>query len=89
MASTSYLDRFLDPLTEALTPEIAGKIVNLRVDPELQAQIDDLRHKANEGSLTAAEDEEYKGIVEAIDLISILQAKARRVLGRNQESRGQ
>ena len=29
IGSTSYLDRFLDPLAKALTPETAGTIVNL------------------------------------------------------------
>ena len=78
----SYLDRYLDPLTEALTPESASAILNLRADPDLEARIDELRSKAKEGTLTPAEDAEYKDFVEAIDIVSILQAKARRVLSR-------
>jgi hypothetical protein len=77
MATTSYLDRLLDPLTEAFTPKMASAILELRADPELEAHIDDLRQKANEGTLTPAEDEEYKDFVEAVDLISIMQTKAR------------
>lgn len=82
MATTSYLDRLLDPLTEAFTPKMASAILELRADPELEAHIDNLRQKANEGTLTPAEDEEYKDFVEAVDLISIMQTKARRFLAK-------
>ena len=80
MATTSCLDRLLDPLTEAFTPKMASALLALRVDSELEAHIGDLRRKANDGTLTAAEDAEYKDFVEAVDLISIMQAKARRYL---------
>jgi len=55
---TSYLDRFLEPMTDVLTPEVAGALVALRADPELEAHIDDLRKKANAGTLTPEEDAE-------------------------------
>ena len=82
MATTSYLDRLLDPLTEAFTPEMASALLGLRADSELEAHIGELRRKANGGTLTPAEDAEYKDFVEAVDLISIMQAKARRFLAR-------
>ena len=41
-----------------------------------------MRGKANEGTLTAAEEAEYKDFVEAIEVVSIVQAKARRFLSR-------
>ena len=47
-----------------------------------QAHIDELAEKCNEGQLTNAEQAEYRDIVEAIDFISILQAKARARLAR-------
>jgi hypothetical protein len=77
-----YLDRFLDPLTDALTPESALALLNLRADPEVEARIEGLRRKANEGTLTPDEDAEYKDFVEAVDIVSIMQAKARRFLSR-------
>lgn len=55
----SYLDRLLDPLTEALNPESASALLNLRANEELESRIEELRQKANEGTLTAAEDAEY------------------------------
>ncbi len=83
MATISYLDRFLDPVAEALTPEAARAIAELRVDPELAARIEELRRKANEGTLTSEEEAEYKDFVEALDVISIIQAKARRFLAKH------
>jgi hypothetical protein len=78
----SYLDRLLDPLADVLTPESAAAILNLRPNPELLAHIEELRQKANEGTLTPADDSEYKDFVEAVDMVSIIQAKARRVITR-------
>lgn len=84
MATTTYLDRFLEPMTEALTPEVAQVIINLRADEETEAEVDRLREKANEGALTPEEEAKYKDFIEAVDVISIIQSKARRFLARNQ-----
>jgi hypothetical protein len=78
----SYLDRSLEPLTEAFTPKMASILLELRADSELEAHIVELRRKANDGTLKPAEDSEYKDFIEAVDLISIMQAKARRFLAR-------
>ena len=82
MATASDLDRFLEPVTEALTPEMARVIVDLRADDDLQAEVDELRQKANDGTLTPEEHAAYKDFVEAVDVISILQSKARRFLAK-------
>ena len=82
MATASYLDRLLEPLTDAFTPQMASVLLDLRADPEVEAHIGELRRKANDGTLTPAEDAEYKDFVEAVDLISIMQAKARRFLAK-------
>ena len=78
----NYLDRLLDPLTDALTPESASALLNLRAAPDVEARVKELRGKANEGTLTAAEEAEYKDFFEAIEVVSIVQAKARRFLSR-------
>ncbi len=80
---TSILDRFLDPFTQCLTPEVAKRIADLRADPKMQARIDELREKANEGRLSDTEQAEYEEFVDGIDLIAILKAKARAVLAKN------
>jgi hypothetical protein len=83
MATTTYLDRFLEPMTDALTPEVAQVIVNLRADAETETEVQKLREKANEGRLTAEEERAYHDFIEAVDVISILQSKARRFLARH------
>lgn len=80
MSTTSYLDRILEPVTDAMTPELARVLVGLKADENLQAEVDALRQKANEGTLTSSEEAAYKDFVEAVDVISVLQSKARRFL---------
>lgn len=82
MATTSYLERLLDPVTDSFSPEFARRLVDLRADPKLQSEIDLLRQKANDGTLTAEEDAAYKEFVEAVDVVSIIQSKARQFLAR-------
>lgn len=82
--STSHentaLDEVLEPVARCFTPEVARRISELRAALALQTRLDELANKANEGDLTDQEREQYEAYVEAIDVISILQAKARRVL---------
>jgi hypothetical protein len=80
MATASALDRFLDPVTACFTPQVAERIASLRLDSELMTRIELLAQKANEGTLTPEEDEEYKDYVEGGDMLALLQAKARRFL---------
>ncbi len=75
-----HLDRLLEPFADCLSPEVASKIANLRADETVQARIDYLADHANEGTLSSAEREEYSGYLHAIDVIAILQAKARALL---------
>ena len=51
-----------------------------------RAEIEELATKCNEGELTEAERREYGAYVDAIDLIGLLQAKARVVLARQPNS---
>jgi hypothetical protein len=79
-SSTSVLDRVLDPVMECFTPEVARRLADLRADPQLQARVDDLAEKANEGQLSAEEQGEYDRYREVYHLVTVLQAKARRFL---------
>ena len=81
METATYLDRMLEPVTDCLTPEVARRLAQMRADPELQARIDDLADRCTEGTLTAEEKLEYETYVRAGNLIGILQAKARKLLG--------
>lgn len=84
MSSTlpGMLDRFLDPIAECLTPEVAERIVKSRPDRWVQTRADELADKANQGLLSERERDEYREIVEAIDVVGIIKAKARAVLAR-------
>ena len=82
MTSVHYtpLERLLDPVVGCLTADVARRVVDLPPDPGVQARIDELAAKSGAGMLTTTERTEYEAFVEAIDVISILQAKARQVL---------
>ncbi len=51
----AILDRVLEPITDCLTPDVAAKLVALRVDAQTQARVDELAEKANEGTLSTEE----------------------------------
>jgi len=74
------LDRLLNPVRDVLTPEVARAIAELRADAATQARLDDLAERHHEGQLSPDELAEYQALVNGINLISVLQAKARSVL---------
>lgn len=73
------LDRLLNPVRDVLTPEVAQAIADLRADTPTQERLDDLAERHHEGQLTPDELTEYQALVSGINLISVLQAKARSV----------
>lgn len=79
-AEHRILDQMLDPLGRCLTREVASRIVALRADPRTQNRLDELARKNAERMLTPREENEYEAYVEALDVIAVLQAKARKTL---------
>lgn len=79
MKTLSALDQFLDPAAGWLTPESARKLVAWHVSDELRERIEVLGRKANLGQLTEEEDRQYRGYLDDAEVISLLQAKARRL----------
>lgn len=77
MSTTTILGRLLDPIALSLTAETAQQVVDYRADEQTQARIDELADKCNEGELTPEERREYDGYISAIDVLTVLQAKAR------------
>ena len=73
--STS-LHRFLEQFTDTFTPELAEHFSKLPPSPELQARLDELGGKANEGTLSEEERQEYATYVEVMDVIALLRVKA-------------
>lgn len=80
------LERLLEPLAISFTPATARVVARFRADSATQARIDELADKCNEGQLSPTERAEYEAYVRAIDFISVLQAKARRVLAKASKS---
>lgn len=80
MIGSSTLDRLVEPVVRTFTPEVARALVQLRADPELQARMDELAEKCNEGRMTAEEREEYDTSVRFANYLAIIQARARRLL---------
>jgi hypothetical protein len=75
------LERLLEPLAAGFSSEMAKYVAEFRADAVVQARIEELAEKANEGDLTDVERREYEEYVDAGTLIAILQAKARKRLG--------
>ncbi len=76
----SVLDRMLDPVSRCFDAESAKRLLDLRLDPSVQARVDELATKANEGLLTTSERAEYEAYINTDDFIAILKLKARRFL---------
>ncbi len=82
LTESAILVKMLEPVARCSTPAVAKQVAELRADPVIQARIDELAAKCNEGELTSQEQREYGAYVEAIDLIGLLQSKARAILNR-------
>jgi hypothetical protein len=78
--TTTALDRIPDPLGECLSIEVARRIVEVRIEPDIQARIEELAALCNEGMLTEAERAEYDSYVEGAEILSLIKLKARRYL---------
>jgi hypothetical protein len=67
-----------------LSADVAAKVAELRADDAMQDRIDYLAERSNEGTLSEDERDEYAGYLHAIDVIAVLQAKARAMLRKAQ-----
>jgi hypothetical protein len=71
----STLDRLVEPMVRTFTPEVARSLIQLRADPELQARMDELAEKCNEGRLTPEEREEYETSIRFANYLAIIQRR--------------
>lgn len=78
-----FLDRYLDPLADALTPQVAQRILDLRPWPQDVRRVEELGRKSNEGLLTESELADYRALADAGTLVALLKAKARRCLAQS------
>ena len=83
--SSPALDRLVDPLSRCLTPQSAKRLLKLQADPKLQAVVDRLAEKCNEGRLTDRERAEYADYVSFGTFIALLKSKARQLLAHSSD----
>jgi hypothetical protein len=77
------------PLVEALADSMAAcldapslqAIAGLQLDPVIQARLDALADKANEGQITAEERAEYQAFIGISEFLGLAQLRARARLG--------
>jgi hypothetical protein len=79
MATISALDQLLDPNAGWLTPHGAQRLIDWTISDQLRERVEELGRKANLGLLTEEEDGEYRAYLDDAELISLMQAKARRL----------
>lgn len=72
-------DPIWDPL---LTTDFARRVVDYQPAALTMSRLETLRDRANAGTLSDAEHAEYEQLIENLDLVAILQAKARAALDR-------
>lgn len=80
LPSSQLLDRLFDPLSKCLTPESATRLLALKADPKLQATVDQLADKCNEGTMTPEEQADYANYVNFGLFVALLKSKARQLL---------
>ena len=81
------LDRLVGPLSECLTPDSARRLLALKADSKLQARVEYLAGRCNEGLLTPEERDEYGKYVSFSTFVAILKSKARQLLANSQGER--
>jgi hypothetical protein len=74
------LDELLEPLSFCLDAESARRLIDFRIDRPVQARIEQLARRANDGNLSTSDRSEYEALINAADFIAILKMKARRHL---------
>ncbi len=79
-AISTTLDSLLEPFSRCLDAESAQRVSEFHIDHVVEARIQTLAERANDGLLNQDERAEYESLVNATDLISILKLKASRHL---------
>jgi hypothetical protein len=78
-SETLAFERGVRPMMELVLPDKADAVLSFNPDPELQARIEELAHKSNEGQLTDDERREYAGYVRANKFVAILKRQAKQL----------
>ncbi|MFO0812388.1 MAG: hypothetical protein U0796_04165 [Gemmatales bacterium] len=77
---SSFVSQLLEPVSAALNPEAARKLLRIRYDRKTRQRVAQLARKCNEGELSDEERLEYESFVIAGEIVALLQAQSRTVL---------
>ena len=61
-------------------------MAELRAAPDVQTRIEELAEKCNEGTITPEETAEYDAYIRAMDVVAVLQKKARLLIAQRPAS---
>ena len=78
----AIIDEMLEPFADALTPEVARRFADLKAPTSIQNRIDELAAKCNESKLSETEQTDYENYVRVGSFLSLIKAKARKVIAR-------
>ena len=81
-AATQAVEKVLSAVGGCLDATSAEALLHLRAPEQLQERIEMLAEQCTEGRLSDEEREEYESLVRLGNFVAILQAQARRQLGR-------
>jgi hypothetical protein len=74
------MQELLDPAERRMSPELARFFAEWQFSQEATSRIAELGEKANDGALTAEEDEELRSFVEIGDRLAALKLRAQAFL---------
>lgn len=80
LSGNDLIDRMLNPVRDALAGDAARRLLELRPDPDVQAQLAAYADLANDGRLTQEQRADYDFALTVGTVVSLLQAKARTTL---------
>jgi len=84
MSTTTTLDKLFDSVSECLTVDTANRLANLSLPESLRQQLDEWADQNSLGQLDDVEKNHYEAILRALNFITVLQAKARRIVATSQ-----
>lgn len=77
---SSILDHYFEPVDTLFTRETAEALIKRKPSQEIASRILELGQKANDGTLSDEERDEYKDLIDAGDFVALLKTKARQFL---------
>ncbi len=77
---SSILDHYFEPVESLFTRETAEALIKRKPSQEFASRILELGQKANDGTLTEEERDEYKDLIDAGEFVALLKTKARQFL---------